>query len=227
MAFIIKRTSDVHTQTGVRIVVYGMSGAGKTCLIPTLPAPLVISAEGGLLSIAAADVPYIEVNSYQSLMDAYAFVSQSQEAQQFQSIAIDSISEVAELVLANEKRTNKDGRMAYGEMAVQVTEIIRAFRDLKGKHIYFSAKAEKSQDETGRILYAPSMPGAKMGQAIPYLVDEVFALRAEKAPDGTVARALQCQPDGAWQAKDRSGKLAAWEAPDLGAIIRKISGVQA
>ena len=26
------------------------------------------------------------------------------------------------------------------------------------------------------------------------------------------------------QAKDRSGKLAAWEAPDLGEIIKKIGG---
>jgi hypothetical protein len=33
------------------------------------------------------------------------------------------------------------------------------------------------------------------------------------------------QSDGLWQAKDRSGKLDAWEAPDLGAIISKIGGV--
>ena len=226
MAFQLKRTSQVHQQTGVRIVVYGMSGAGKTCLIPTLPAPLVISAEGGLLSIAGADVPYIEVNSYETLMEAYRFVAESQEAATFQSIAVDSISEIAELVLAHEKRTNKDGRAAYGEMATQVVEIIRAFRDLKGKHVYFSAKAEKSQDETGKMLYGPSMPGNKLGQQIPYLVDEVFALRVERAQDGSVTRALQCQPDSAWQAKDRSGRLAQWEAPDLGAVISKISGAQ-
>ena len=30
--------------------------------------------------------------------------------------------------------------------------------------------------------------------------------------------------DGLWLAKDRSGKLAAWEAPDLSAIIAKIGG---
>jgi hypothetical protein len=36
-----------------------------------------------------------------------------------------------------------------------------------------------------------------------------------------------CDSDGLWQAKDRSGKLAAWEAPDLGAIIRKIQGDKA
>jgi len=33
-----------------------------------------------------------------------------------------------------------------------------------------------------------------------------------------------CDSDGLWVAKDRSGKLDAWEAPDLGEIIRKITG---
>jgi len=32
------------------------------------------------------------------------------------------------------------------------------------------------------------------------------------------------QSDGLWQAKDRSGRLSAWEQPDLGQIIRKIGG---
>jgi hypothetical protein len=35
-------------------------------------------------------------------------------------------------------------------------------------------------------------------------------------------RALFCQSDGLWQAKDRSGKLNQWEQPDLGVVIRKI-----
>jgi len=37
-------------------------------------------------------------------------------------------------------------------------------------------------------------------------------------------RALMCASDGIWQAKDRSGKLEAWESPDLGEIIKKIGG---
>jgi hypothetical protein len=32
-----------------------------------------------------------------------------------------------------------------------------------------------------------------------------------------------CDSDGIWLAKDRSGKLDAWEAPDMGAIIEKMS----
>ncbi len=37
-------------------------------------------------------------------------------------------------------------------------------------------------------------------------------------------RGLMCDGDGLWLAKDRSGRLDAWEAPDLGAIIAKIQG---
>jgi len=103
-------------------------------------------------------------------------------------------------------------------------DIIRAFRDIPGKHIYFTAKCEKTADESGRILYAPSMPGNKTGQALPYFFDEVLALRVEKDAEGVAQRALMCDSDGIWQAKDRSGKLDTWEAPDLGAIIAKIGG---
>lgn len=224
MAINLRSTSDAHSN-GVKIVVYGQAGAGKTSLITTLPDPVIISAEGGLLSISDSALPFIEVNTMDSLKEAFMWVAQSDEAKRFQSVAIDSISEVAEVVLAHEKRINKDGRAAYGEMQVQVIEIMRAFRDLQGKHVYFSAKCEKSQDEMGRILYNPSMPGNKLAQQIPYLVDEVFALRVERDSEGVTQRALMCDSDGLWLAKDRSGKLDAWEAPDLGAIIDKIGGI--
>ena len=68
------------------------------------------------------------------------------------------------------------------------------------------------------------MPGNKLAQQIPYLVDEVFALRVEKDEEGKPQRALMCDSDNLWLAKDRSGKLDMWEPADLGAIIAKIGG---
>ena len=221
MAINLRSTKGLHTN-GVKLLVYGNAGAGKTSLIPTLPNPIVLSAEAGLLSIADADVPFLEVSSYETLMEAYAWLTQSAEAKGFDSVALDSISEIAEVVLNYEKKIAKDPRAAYGAMQEQMTDLIRAFRDLPEKHVYFTAKCEKSTDETGRLLYAPSMPGNKTGQALPYFFDEVLALRVEKDADGNPQRALMCDSDGIWQAKDRSGKLATWESADLGAIIAKI-----
>ncbi len=223
MAINVKRTGGLSA-SGVKVLVYGQAGAGKTSLIKTLPSPIVLSAEGGLLSIQDADIPYIAIDGMEALKESYQWLTESAEAKGFQSVALDSISEIAEVVLNAEKKATKDPRQAYGAMQEQMADIIRAFRDLPGRHVYMSAKLEKSQDEMGRILYAPSMPGNKTGQSLPYYFDEVLALRIERDSDGNTQRALMCDGDGLWLAKDRSGKLAPWEAPDLGAIIAKIGG---
>jgi len=218
----LKNTKDQKASL-VKLLVYGPAGVGKTTLIGTLPDVIVLSAEGGLLSLGGKDVPYIEIKSIDDLREAYVWLRDSDEAKAYKSVALDSISEIGEVVLSVEKKASKDPRQAYGAMADQMSDLIRAFRDLP-KHVYFSAKMEKSQDETGRILYAPSMPGNKVGQSLPYFFDEVLALRAEKNAEGETVRALMADTDGLWTAKDRSGKLEAWEAPDLGAIIAKIQG---
>jgi energy-coupling factor transporter ATP-binding protein EcfA2 len=223
MAIILKRTSAVEPAF-VKVLVYGASGSGKTTLIPSLPKPIALSAEAGLLSIRGADIPYIEINSMEALRDVYAWLTSSAEAAQFESVAIDSLSEIAEVVLSAEKKSNKDPRAAYGEMQDQVSGLIRAFRDLPEKHVYMSAKVERSQDEGGRLLYAPSMPGNKLGQSLPYFFDMVFALRAEKDEAGIISRSIQTGTDGIWSAKDRSGILSMWEPADLGAIIKKVCG---
>lgn len=225
MAINLKRTSTL-ARDGVKVLVYGQAGAGKTSLIPTLPNPITLSAEAGLLSIAAADLPYIEIATIADLRDALAWVSGSEEAREFESVALDSISEIAEVVLNAEKKATKDPRQAYGAMQEQMADMVRAFRDLPGKHVYMSAQLAQQKDEMGRLLYAPSMPGQKTGQSLPYFFDEVLALRIERDADGIAQRGLMCDSDGLWLAKDRSGRLDAWEPPHLGVVIEKIGGGQ-
>lgn len=229
MAISVRSTSSVGTENGVKLLVYGQAGAGKTALSKTMPAPIVLSAEAGMLSLADADIPFIEIKSIDDLREAYDWVVE--HGAEYQSVILDSISEIGEVVLSHEKKIKVNGklvdpRQAYGSMQEQLADIIRAFRDLPGKHVMFTAKLEKSTDEMGRILYAPSMPGNKTAQSLPFFFDEVLALRVEKDAEGVTQRALMCDSDGIWQAKDRSGKLAAWEAPDIGAIIAKIGGAK-
>ncbi len=223
MAINIKTTGSLSSN-GVKLLVYGQAGAGKTSLIKTLPNPIVLSAEGGLLSIQDADIPFIEVGSNESMEEAYTWLTESHEAKNFETVAIDSISEIAEVILNHEKKRNKDPRAAYGVMQEQTADIIRGFRDMPGRHVFMTAKLEKTQDEMGRVMYSTSMPGNKLGPQLPYFFDEVLALRVEKDGDNNTQRALMCDSDGLWLAKDRSGKLASWEAPDLAEIIKKIGG---
>ena len=70
MAINVQSTSTISTN-GVKVLVYGQAGAGKTTLIKTMPAPIILSAEGGLLALAQEDIPYIEIKTMADLADAF------------------------------------------------------------------------------------------------------------------------------------------------------------
>lgn len=129
MAINIKTTLGNSTN-GIKVLVYGHAGSGKTTLIKTLPHPIILSAEAGLLSISDADIPFIEIKSIDELREAYEYIANS--GGEYQSVALDSVSEIAEVVLNAEKKNTKDPRQAYGALQEQMTDIIRAFRDLPG-----------------------------------------------------------------------------------------------
>lgn len=229
MAVKLTSTREAARSNGVKALVYGVAGAGKTSMAKTFDVPtVVISCESGLLSLADVDIPVIEIKSMADMNEAYRLLTETDEGREFRAVVIDSVSEIAEVLLSEEKATSKDARAAYGNTSEQMMAMLRSFRDLPGRHVLFISKMEKVKDEmSGAVMYGPSMPGQKLGQAIPYLVDEVFALRVEKDAEGNPQRWLQTSPDFQWQAKDRSGRLAAFEPPHMGALIQKITAVAA
>jgi hypothetical protein len=238
MAIQLYSANALAAMQGVKVLTYGRAGMGKTALCATAPAPVVISAEAGLLSLRRSniermfgvntpgisyEIPVIPINNLQDLVDAEIWCRTSIEAQQFQTVCIDSLTEVAEKVLANAKLQVKDPRKAYLELIEQMEKTIKSFRDLQGKHVYMSAKEDKMKDDvSGGILNGPAMPGSKLGPAVSYLFDEVFQIGINKNPDGTSYRYLKTQPDFNSEGKDRSGALEEIEFPHLGNVFNKI-----
>ena len=231
-------TSEASSVHGVKMLVYSEAGMGKTMLCATAPAPLILSAEAGLLSLRrkniermfgvntpgiAYEIPVLQIETHQDLSAAYQFIVSDPRAKQFKTICLDSISEIAERILANALKVNKDGRAAYGQLYEELPAIIRAYRDLVGYHVYFSAKLEPVRGATGIVRNWPSMPGNKLGPELPYYFDEVFKL-CDMLHEGKTYRALQTSRDSLNEAKDRSGTLSLYEQPNLTNIINKVLG---
>lgn len=232
--------NDASFQNGVKILAHGDSGVGKTVLSATLPQPILLSAEAGTLSIkpqnlirifgennptVTYNMPIILISNIDDLTDAYNWCTQSAEARQFNSIALDSLTEIGEVVLNNAKRNVKDARQAYAELLEKMENTIRLFRDLPGKNVYMSAKTEPHKDElSGVVKQTPSMPGSKLGPKLAYFFDEVFYVGVNTHPQHGKYRYLQTQPDLQRVAKDRSGALAEMEVPNLSIVINKLLG---
>jgi len=223
----IKLTTSKQSAKHVKVLCYGDAGVGKTVLCATAPNPIIISAESGLLSIAHLDIPVIEVKTLEDVQEAYRFITESEDAKEFETVGLDSITEIAEVMLGKYKKDDKDPRKSYGRLAEDMSHLIRTFRDLQGKHVYFSAKQTRLEDEhSGISTFRPMMPGKTLTNGLPFFFDEVLALRIgeETSEEGKVTkyRYLQTQPDLQFTAKDRSGKLDEVERPDLTFMFNKI-----
>ena len=235
-------SSQLVKDQGVKMVVYSESGIGKTMLIATLPRPVMISAEKGSLSLSkenldrvfgptglpyVTDIPVLTIETLQDLEDAYKWCTHPEMQQYYDSIGIDSITEIAEKCLRHFKPLHKDPRKAYGDMQDNVMNVMTQFRDIANKNVYMAAKLGKDKDEvSGQTYWGPSMPGTKLGPQVPYLVDEVFRYQVMSDGQGGKTRVLQTQPGLTDVAKDRSGTLSEYEFPHLGYIINKIKGIQ-
>lgn len=220
-----------HTSHHVKIMASGPSGSGKTVLCATTGAlnrTLIVSAEGGLLSLRGVELNAVEVRTIDEVNDVAEWLETSENAKGIEWVCIDSISEIAEVVLAYEKGQTTNSMRAYGEMTDQMAKLIRRFRDLPC-NVYMSCKEERLHLSDGSMLYGPSMPSKKMSENIPYFFDECFALRVRTNEDGNVERWLQTSNNGMYLAKDRSGTLDLFEkveGPTLQRIRNKILNIE-
>jgi len=217
---------------GVKVLVYGNAGVGKTMLCATAPSPLIISAEAGLLSLTKKniervygvntpgityDIPVAPIKTVQDLEQVYQMLK---AGSQIKTACLDSLSEIAETVLLNSLAVNNDGRAAYGDMSSEIIGICRKFRDLP-IHCYFSTKMGYSDDSRKN---GPSMPGRVLAKELPYLFDELLQMDLHEVPDGPPVRFLRTASDLQNYAKDRSGALdPAGERANLTNLFDKIS----
>lgn len=218
----IKWTSDIRL-INLGVCVFGYAGAGKTTLIRTADKPIILSAEGGLLSLKDSELPYIGIRGIDDLRQVFKWLNDSPEAKQFNWVALDSISEIAEQCLTSLKKIHSNQLRAYGELFDIMMPLMKGFRDLPNHNVYMSAKC-KHRGEGVEML--PSMPGGKLGDELGFIFDVVCALTTTRDEDSEEPRrVLQTVNDDRWfGCKTRSQALDFYEEPDLEKLRTKILG---
>lgn len=210
-------------------LVYGGSGAGKTTLAGTTGDPertLILAAEPGLLPLRHVRIPVIEIDSVDTLLSCTAWLEGWAASGTMGGwwLFLDTLSEIAERVLADLKRRVKDPRQAYAEVQDVMLQVLKRIRSLPCNTVVM-AKIDRIEDGERGLMFGPLIPGKKGGPRLAYEFDLVMAMRVDRDPvSGTISRWLQTQPDGKYEAKDRSGVLDEREPPDLAYLANKILG---
>lgn len=202
MGIKIQSTAEIEFDA-VKCVVYGGAGVGKTRLCATAPKPIIISAEEGLLSLSDVDVDFIEIKTLDDLNSAYNYMKKLERGK-YETIALDSLSEICEALLHHILPNYKDARQAYAELARSVIPMLKKFRDLKGYNTVFTSKEDDILDEDGTFIKTDLLlPGKQLNKHVPYLVDELFHMQVDRKG----IPYLQTKPTRKSFAKDRSGAL--------------------
>ena len=148
----IRPIENLLEANGIKCVVYGGAGVGKTRLTLTCPRPLYVSAEQGGLSLRGSNVPSVKIDTLPQLIEVRDWAAGSKEAAGFDTLVIDSMSEVAEQVLRVAKSNTKDGRKAHNDAyELVVAQVFNSFRDLPRKHVLMIAKERYDEDTITKI----------------------------------------------------------------------------
>ncbi len=229
----IQSTDKINTQY-IKAVVYAPSGNGKTTLAKTLKdyKPLVISAEGGLMSLQGSGIDFVDITTDnegklipkekrgERLREAYQFANSEEARKKYNVIILDSITEMGQCVHDATKLLYPDPKntlQMWGEYGNRMRDLVKAFRDLPGYHVLFTCLSKLDKDENGKRFQGFDLAG-KIGEQLPAFFDLVMYLQV----DGEGNRSLVCQQTDTLFAKDRSGKLDKVEKADLGLVFKKM-----
>lgn len=214
-------------QFGVKTVCFGPPGSGKTPLLNTAPRPVLLATEPGLLSMRGSNIPTCMATTVPQIEDFFNWLISSPEAKQYDTVGIDSASQLAEIYLAQElgkksKSGNKvDGKAAYGEMASKTLAHLNTLYYLREKHVYLIAKQTPPGDDYPQKM--PWFPGKDLNVKVPHLFDEILHLGLAAVPSVGEVQALRTKASYDVFARDRSGRLAEFEQPNLSVVFNKIT----
>lgn len=223
MALKIRRTGASDYGKYIKALIFGDPGAGKTLISSTFPNPLYASAEGGLMSIADRNIPYVDIRSTDDLLAIKNSVDQDPEMREeilgfpVDTIVVDTIDEIQKIMIAERLKATRHSAMElqdWGWLSEQMRAMIRGFRNIP-IHVVFTCHLKEVNDgETGRVSYKPELQGS-ISDGIAGYVDLSLLIQSSlenELVDGKLRkvekRVLVTAPNLKYPfLKDRSGKL--------------------
>jgi phage nucleotide-binding protein len=232
MTIQIKKTGQIATKRFVALIV-GPSGIGKTSLVRTLPEPeskiLLISAESGLACLDGTNIDVIEVDPNsptKSLEEIYDFLSLDATKKKYKYVFVDSLTEIAQLIVAELKKDPhfgqpKNALPMWGKYGELMTMVIKSYRDMSDYSVIFTCLDAVEKDGLEKVE-SFNIQGSSIKNSLKAWFDLVLFYKVYRDEEGNHIRKLVTDIAEAPLAKDRTGKLEAFEEANLEIVIKKI-----
>lgn len=223
----LKAAGEHANNFGVKALIYGPAGTGKTPILNTAPRPVLLATEPGLLSMRNSTVPTYEAYTSQRIDEFFKWFFNSTETKAFDTLGIDSGSQMADIYLnaalsgKSSSGNKKHGMAAYGEMATNTMEHLRTLFYTRYKHVYLICK-EQIADVDFQSLRRPYFPGQVLPVDVPHLYDFIIRVARTNVPSMVGEQlAFQCNGTMNIMARNRTGNLNDFEEPNFGKLVQR------
>jgi len=217
----LKEAGSFAKSFGVKALIYGPAGTGKTPLLNTAPRPLLLACEPGLLSMKGSTIPTWEAYTAARIDEFFRWFLNSAEAKNYDTLGVDSTSQMADIYLQEAKKTIKHGLQQYGVMAENTITQLRQLYFMRDKHMYLIAK-EEIININNIQMRRPYFPGQQLNADVPYLFDCIIHLNKVPIPGIGETLAFRCIGSFDVMARNRAGNLNEFEEPHFGKLVTKI-----
>lgn len=212
----LRPAKEFAQKFGAKALIFGPAGSGKTPIINTAPRPLLLCCEPGMLSMRGSNVPTFQAFTAKLIDEFFLWFFESKEADNFDTLGLDSATQMAEIYLEQSEKENKHGLAAYGEANRNTMKQLSKLFFWPRKHTYLIAKQEVLEN-----LKRPYFPGKELPVKVPHMYDLLLHLDIHSVPGVGQVKSFQCQGSFDIHARDRTGTLALYEQPDFGALVQK------
>ena len=216
----LKPAGSLAQRFGVKSVIFGPPGTGKTPLVNTAPRPVLLACEPGLLSMRGSQVPTFDAYTSARINEFWSWFFTSTETKNYDTIAVDSVSHMCQVYLDDALKRIKHGMQAYGDMATKVMGILNQLYFMERKHTYLICKQEFINID-GFNVRRPYFPGKQLPVDVPHMFDEILHLCKAPIPGVGEQLAFRCQGSIDTIARDRTGRLDEFEPPNFSLIVKK------
>jgi hypothetical protein len=249
---IIGADERLAERRGVKILIVGPTGVGKTSLLRTLDPARVLLVDGEAGDLAVQDLPLDDWPSARNLacrvggpnpsFSPTSCYSQAhyeavggplENLDRYDLIFVDSITAISRLSFrwaeqqpeARSERTGaKDLRGAYGLHAREMLMWLHQLQHMRAKHVIFVGILERVTDEFNRHLgFQVQMEGSKVPREIGGIVDELIVMDFLDFGDRKPVRGFVCTSPNLWSYPAKDRSgKLQIEEPNLGKLIAKL-----
>lgn len=212
---------SLASKYGAKAVVHGGPGVGKTPIINTARRPCFLAVEPGLASMAGSQVPTWYAPTWPKIKEFFTWWHGSNEVRNFDTLCVDSVSQICEIYLRENPNKHQHGLKLYGDMATTVFDELHKLYYQQEKHMYLICKQSIEKVEGNAGKKRPYFPGDQLNISVPHLFDLILHLDYFAVPGYGTTRAFQCHSSFDSVCRDRFGKLAQFEPPNIAALFDK------